>query len=57
MISILTIALLTLLFGELGLFISIIFNLNITDYFIKFIVSIIIVICIILIMGSIEIIV
>ena len=54
MISILTIALLTLLFSELGLLISIIFNLNITDYFIKFILSILVLVCIMLITISIK---
>ena len=51
---VLMIALLTLLLSLLGFFISIIFNLNVEDYFVKFILSIMVLICIMLITISIK---
>lgn len=57
MLTALIIGLLMLLLGLLGFFITVIFELNVTEYFMKFILGIIIFICIILILGSFEIIV
>ena len=54
MLIVLMIALLTLLLSLLGFFVSIIFDLNVKDYFIKFILSIMTLICIILITISIK---
>ena len=51
---VLMIALLTLLLSLLGFFVSIIFDLNVEDYFVKFILSIMVLICIMLITISIK---
>lgn len=51
---ILMIALLTLLLSLIGFFVVIIFDLNVEDYFIKFILSIMVLICVILITVSIK---
>ena len=54
MLIVLMIALLTLLLSLLGFFVTIIFNLNVEDWFIKFILSIMVLICIILITISVK---
>lgn len=51
---VLMIALLTLLLSLLGFFVSIIFDLKVEDCFLKFILSIMVLICIILITISIK---
>ena len=54
MLFVLMIALLTLLVSLLGFFVTIIFDLNVEDWFIKFILSIMVLICVILITISIK---